>query len=688
MGQTAALVRGLRGNSAACRRAAATAGVLLAALLVAAPAAVADPVVTTAPAPFQLMPHSALVGGTIDPAGTDTTAIVRWGVGTSTGNLPLIGETLSGSGPQDVNPQELTGLQPGATYSYQLVGQQGSTQFSGAKVTFVVPAAPTVVTADAPSAVGFNSAVAGGTIDPHGAATEWGVDYGTAAPEYTGSETGPPLSAGTPAGAVSVRLTGLEPGTTYHYRVFVLENGVEAWTGEDRTFTTRAPDDATDIARAMAVDPAQVVGAAWQSRPPSLVTGALFGDPLSGFPLDGAAFAGLTTGTADDLDAADQSALASGDAGGSPIEARGPGAQDISVLQVGLQVPGGANCLSFAFRFLSEEIPDAASPFDDAFVAELDESTWTTGASTITAPRNFAFGPGGRVVSVNGLGAAATTPAGAVGTRFDNGTAVLRASTPITPGAHTLFLSLFDQGDGIVDSAVLLDRLQFTNTPVGGCQGAVVDDSTPILTTAPGSGIGGVVTAAGGVLAASATSAPPPVLGKQVIGATTAGTVIVTPPGGKAAPLKAGSPIPLGSQVDARRGHVRITAASDTGDGRQSGEFYGGVFVITQDRRAPVTTVLRLSENVNLGSCGARASAAGKRRKKKPGKRFLWGDGKGRFRTTGQYGAATVRGTKWLVQDSCSGTLVKVERGVVEARDFGRHRTVSVRAGRSYLARP
>ena len=42
---------------------------------------------------------------------------------------------------------------------------------------------------------------------------------------------------------------------------------------------------------------------------------------------------------------------------------------------------------------------------------------------------------------------------------------------------------------------------------------------------------------------------------------------------------------------------------------------------------------------------------------KKPKTRKLWGDGKGNFRTTGKYSAATVRGTKWLVQDSCTGTL-------------------------------
>jgi hypothetical protein len=149
--------------------------------------------------------------------------------------------------------------------------------------------------------------------------------------------------------------------------------------------------------------------------------------------------------------------------------------------------------------------------------------------------------------------------------------------------------------------------------------------------------------------------------------------------------------IRLGSTVDTRHGSVRITAANDTGDGRLSGEFHGGVFEITQDRRAPVTTVLRLAQDVSLKACPrtARSRSAAKRKKKrKPGKRLLWGNGNGRFRTTGQYGAATVRGTKWLVQDSCAGTRVQVERGVVEARDFARARTVTVRAGRSYLAKP
>jgi hypothetical protein len=46
-----------------------------------------------------------------------------------------------------------------------------------------------------------------------------------------------------------------------------------------------------------------------------------------------------------------------------------------------------------------------------------------------------------------------------------------------------------------------------------------------------------------------------------------------------------------------------------------------------------------------------------------------------------------VRGTKWSVEDRCDGTLTKVFEGKVAVRDFRRHKTITVRAGKSYLAR-
>jgi hypothetical protein len=86
---------------------------------------------------------------------------------------------------------------------------------------------------------------------------------------------------------------------------------------------------------------------------------------------------------------------------------------------------------------------------------------------------------------------------------------------------------------------------------------------------------------------------------------------------------------------------------------------------------------------------GARSATDAATKKKGPksvlGK--LWGSGKGKFRTDGRYSSATVRGTIWLVQDECDGTLTKVKRGTVQVRDLRRKKTITVKAGHSYLAR-
>ena len=73
---------------------------------------------------------------------------------------------------------------------------------------------------------------------------------------------------------------------------------------------------------------------------------------------------------------------------------------------------------------------------------------------------------------------------------------------------------------------------------------------------------------------------------------------------------------------------------------------------------------------------------------RRPGSpRFRVRDDGGRFRTYGRHSHATVRGTRWLTEDRCGGTLTRVASGAVAVRDRIRRRTVLVRAGRSYLAR-
>jgi ferric-dicitrate binding protein FerR (iron transport regulator) len=91
--------------------------------------------------------------------------------------------------------------------------------------------------------------------------------------------------------------------------------------------------------------------------------------------------------------------------------------------------------------------------------------------------------------------------------------------------------------------------------------------------------------------------------------------------------------------------------------------------------------VLTLVEALSCPKAGS-AVAAAKRKKRR-----LWGDGSGKFRTKGKHSAATVIGTKWLVEDRCGSTLTRVVRGRVSVRDFVKKKTATVRAGKKYVAR-
>jgi hypothetical protein len=68
--------------------------------------------------------------------------------------------------------------------------------------------------------------------------------------------------------------------------------------------------------------------------------------------------------------------------------------------------------------------------------------------------------------------------------------------------------------------------------------------------------------------------------------------------------------------------------------------------------------------------------------------RQLWGKAHGLFTTKGRYGAATIRGTIWLEQDRCDGSLTRAIDDVVEVADLVKSTTVTLQPGQSYLAQP
>jgi hypothetical protein len=176
-----------------------------------------------------------------------------------------------------------------------------------------------------------------------------------------------------------------------------------------------------------------------------------------------------------------------------------------------------------------------------------------------------------------------------------------------------------------------------------------------------------------------------PLLGRSALAAPLGGTVMVRRAGARGADaLSAPGLIPMGTRIDTREGRVRLTFATrtehfDTLGIAQSAEADSGLFTIAQ-RPGRSLVDLRLAGAAPV--CALSGSA------QPVGARHLWVSARGSFRTTGRFATVTSRGARWLIEDRCDGTLVRVARGTALVRDRARGRTVRVRAGGRYLAHP
>jgi hypothetical protein len=177
-----------------------------------------------------------------------------------------------------------------------------------------------------------------------------------------------------------------------------------------------------------------------------------------------------------------------------------------------------------------------------------------------------------------------------------------------------------------------------------------------------------------------------PVVGKSVNVKLLSGSIGIKCKGDtEFRPLEGEEQIPVGCLVDARNGHVLLTSSKGTAGGTQTGEFWAGIFKVKQKVASKPFTVLELvGPNASPSAAAARGDEATIARRRN---RKLWGKGKGRFRSKGRRGAGSVRGTTWLVADIGDSTLCKVKKGKVSFRDFVLDRTVTLRAGETYVAK-
>jgi streptogramin lyase len=222
-----------------------------------------DQTFTTASAPTaDTLPATGatLTGGTlrgsIDPQGQATTYHFDWGTTTAYGSQAPLADASVGSDTSE-HAVELTlgELTPDTNYHFRVVASncggcaEGTTY--GSDETFTTAPAPLVVT-EAAQGVERDTAMLAGTVNPQGAPTTYHFDWGTTT-AYGSQAPVADASVGSDSAehSLSQTLTGLTPGTTYHYRIVASDcEGCASGTtyGTDVAFTTQADALATSTA--------------------------------------------------------------------------------------------------------------------------------------------------------------------------------------------------------------------------------------------------------------------------------------------------------------------------------------------------------------------------------------------------------------------------------------------------------
>jgi hypothetical protein len=167
---------------------------------------------------------------------------------------------------------------------------------------------------------------------------------------------------------------------------------------------------------------------------------------------------------------------------------------DSAALRLTLRAPTSAHSFSFRFKFHTYDYPSfTCSSFNDWFVALLDPAP-------VSGP-NIVFDAAGNPATVNSKGfiqICETQPTGLglydcistaelVGTGFDAQAATpwLYTEAPVEPGGTiTLTFGIFDAGDGVLDSTVLLDDFRWSARVVASPATSVPEPSTTAIAAA------------------------------------------------------------------------------------------------------------------------------------------------------------------------------------------------------------
>ncbi|HYB30866.1 MAG TPA: IPT/TIG domain-containing protein [Solirubrobacteraceae bacterium] len=566
--------------------------------------------------------------------------------------------TLPGTGTTNVSAT-VSDLSPLATYHFELefvylTATGGmSAEVPGGDQSFTTLPNPPTVTTEAASGVSQTTATVNATVNPNGGTTTCEFQWGTSTTYGNTVNCAPSPGSGTSAVAVSAALSGLSSDTTYHYRVVATNSGGPS-DGTDRTFAT-------------------------STNPPTVTAVSPTSGPSGG-------------GTVVDITGTNLAGATAVEFGSTPAASYTVDTDDL----IAAVSPAGSGTVDVT----------VTTPFGTSPANAGDTFAYTAGPSGSVGVAGFSVSPA--------VVASAPTVQGSSGAAFS---ALVDPEGSVTTAYFEYGIDPSDRGPG--SSAELYDETtpvqqvgaDSSNHPVSATVAGLAPNALYHVRLVATNGAGTTVGPDQTFTTASDPAPPPPVLGKEVNVTPVSGHVFILLPPGKSfgpdgdsallskgqgfVPLTEARQIPTGSEIDALQGTLKMVTANGVGK-TQTATLAGGVFTVSQDRTG-ITKGLadfKLTEGAfqggpGYGLCKAKKSSdeAGVASLSTKTLQLLKVSGHGKFKTTGRYSSATVRGTIWTIADRCDGTLTHAIRDTVLVDDFVRHTTILLHSGQSYLAR-
>jgi hypothetical protein len=179
----------------------------------------------------------ATVNATVNPHALETTYVFQYGTSNAYGSSTTVTSVGSGTATVSVK-QALAGLKSSTTYHYRVSATNAQGTVTGSDRSFKTKAGavkPGLALSAATKVTG-TSAQLNGKVDPNGVATTFVFQYGTS--KAYGAQT-PVQSAGAGPDAINVSapVGGLQPHTTYHFRL-VATSASGTFNSGDRSFYT------------------------------------------------------------------------------------------------------------------------------------------------------------------------------------------------------------------------------------------------------------------------------------------------------------------------------------------------------------------------------------------------------------------------------------------------------------------